>query len=72
MEKWIKISDEQPPLEKEVLITEGKNIVTGRLSEYNKRKFWTTSEGIMGHDTEFTFMDQDVTHWMKLPNLPKE
>ena len=67
--EWIKVSDGLPEtdnnnLSKVVLAAnDNGTIKTTRLdTEYSKK----------GHWIGFDFSDSNVTHWMPLPELPKE
>ena len=59
---WIKCSDRLPEFNKEVLVTNGKFIYIGEL--------WENDYGFVSAG-EFMRIYK-VTHWMPLPELPKE
>ena len=57
---WIKCSDRLPPLNTYVLICAKGNIIMDRISEPKDGNLWDS-----------TFKDY-VTHWMPLPEVPKD
>lgn len=59
---WIKCSDELPPVNKEVLVTDGTSIYVGEL--------WEDGYGFVD-SIEYRRI-QNATHWQPLPKLPTE
>ncbi len=61
--KWISVKDEIPDICKDVLIHEYSGIIL--VAYYGEDKLWADSIG----DNWLNF---NVTHWMPLPEPPKE
>lgn len=61
--KWIRLSEEKPPIGKQVIITDGSQITIGFNSNMNLIQIitWTAipTDGI-----------EESIYWMNMPNLP--
>ena len=71
MSEWISVKKAMPKHRESVLITDGETIVTASL-DCDMPRVWWDAIGIYAHDYEFEFELEDVTHWMPLPEPPKE
>ena len=68
MTQWISVKDDLPKdAHYDVLITDGKNITVAHLG--NDNKTWFDYMDCFHHAH---IMHQDVTHWMPLPEFPKD
>jgi len=74
--EWISVKDRMPPKAEDVLfcLDGGSMIVVGMLTGHLNR--WIISidnaDAINGIDKELDIIDREVTHWMPLPEPPKE
>ena len=57
------------PLRTPVLITDGEYIVVAERHYYSREDAFY-SYGFDGHDWDWVFNEDNVTHWMPLPELP--
>ncbi len=77
MKEWTSVKDELPVKGKDVLACDGMNIAVAHRDKdhWNKDRYpydyWCIS-GVSGMDTMQDLDEGGVTHWMKLPNLPKK
>jgi len=75
MSDWIDIKEIAPDEGIPVLITNGDIIVTAS-ADYNifqgKDVIWWDMPEITGHDREWMFDEQSITHWMQLPESPQK
>lgn len=76
MSNWIPVSEGLPPLETPVLVTDGKQILVGKLSTQtwpDEGVYWEAI-GVEGYEWEWDFEDickkRLITHWSALPALP--
>ena len=60
--EWIKRSDQQPPKDKIILITDGIDIGLHESMEFS----------CQFERTALIFAQLDFTHWQALPDLPKD
>lgn len=77
--KWISVKDRLPEIDVEVLVTEGGYCKVSRIvdvNEYSREKARTRKDKypikIEWVQDSYCDIDWDISHWMKLPELPKE
>jgi len=70
--KWVKTTDQLPPIGKGVLVTNGVDVTAAELFDVLGECLHWCPHGITGYDTEFLFDDRLITHWAPLPDPPKE
>jgi hypothetical protein len=68
-QQWISVKHRLPEVGVGVLITDGHVVACG---EYRGRNLYWSGHGFRGYEWEFDFDDDDITHWMPLPELPGE
>jgi hypothetical protein len=68
--KWISIQKKFPEHGIGVLVTDGDIITCAELTSI-KPPSWT-GHGWVGYEWEFGFNEDDITHWMPLPDPPKK
>ena len=72
MNNWISIKERLPEFQKEVLVTDGKEIaIAYRWELSNENGFCWSVAGCGGWDFDLPFPEFEITHWMDLPELPK-
>ena len=54
-----------------ILVTDGKVIVVVECTICGSGDKWPDSVGFGGHEWEWAFEWNDLTHWMPLPKLPR-
>lgn len=64
---WISISDQPPPVNTRLLLTDSKTCLIGQIKEGCK---WPFIEGIYGDEWSPDFECNEITHWMLAPELP--
>lgn len=73
MDKWIRVTDELPEYDTNVLIyaigTRDDSVIA--ITSYTNRKFGYNIEGWI-EPWQYFFYDYTITHWMPLPSAPKE
>lgn len=72
MSEWISVKDRLPEHLQECLIASG-SIVTAATADrkfLNYAIYWDAC-GFSGHEWEFDFRQDEVTHWQTLPEPPK-
>ena len=65
--EWIKVKDQLPDVETEVMVSDGENVQQG----YFAGK-WTKEGELIGsefYDEEG--LDGEITHWMPIPHPPR-
>jgi hypothetical protein len=69
---WIDITDCRPTNGQKVLVAAGTVVTAASvdLSCYGDGRIWWDSVGCGGHDFEFDFANEAVTHWMPIPEPP--
>lgn len=71
--EWIEIKKELPNIGLGVLISDGKDMASAeRCKSHREDKLAWTGYGYGGYEWEFDFNEDEVTHWMPLPGLPKK
>ena len=70
MSKWISVNDRLPEIDSEefILFTDGKAVLFGRYFDGNSYK----NECLWKADHGWVHKNADITHWMLLPEPPKE
>lgn len=63
MSEWISVNDRMPKYGVMVLVANGKHVMMAFTFRENNSVYWSTEDGIILID---------VTHWMPLPEPPKE
>jgi hypothetical protein len=72
MGKWISVKDEEPPLYEPVaLIIDGSPYMGScfQTDDPNVREILCSIDGF---DEAIDLNDNEITHWMQLPELPKK
>ena len=78
MDNWISVKDRLPECEKEVLIVTDNGIITtamyedGKMSTDDSAWNWWEYRYYNSDDVYNNCVDDKVTHWMPLPEPPKE
>ncbi len=70
---WIKFSDKHPEENESVLVTDGERIGSAYIRYYgeNNKHFHLIGAAHGGREWEWYWgQDENVTHWMPLPELP--
>ena len=68
MGEWISVDDRLPDDSQDILlVVNGARVISGYYAGYNGAHYvWKASRN------GFVFWDDEITHWMPLPELPKE
>ncbi len=70
--EWISVRDELPGNEEKVLVCdEDSNMVVGCYGSTRNGPCWRIGNDEVSWDFDYN-LDYNVTHWMKLPEPPKE
>lgn len=72
---WININVKTPPHDTGILITDGNSITLCELYNFGTKlinSLGLCGHGFYGHDLEFDFKLEDITHWKLLPVLPNK
>lgn len=68
--KWLNVEDTLPELHKAVLISDGKEITIGFFRQKDSRELiW---DKIDRGQYQICFFLKKITHWMPLPEPPKD
>ena len=65
--KWIALQDKFPESYEGVLVTDGVVVTAAELT----KSFGWTGHEFGGYEWEWDFNEEEITHWMPLPELPK-
>lgn len=69
---WIKISEQRPPLDVGVLVTDGNVVTCVHVGEFEPGgKMYFTGHMFGGWEWEWDFDTDKITHWAQLPEPPK-
>lgn len=76
MSAWIALSETLPPEYTPVLATDGEYCVVVEWYDPLGRRGETMPDwqvvGLFGHEMEWQFHQNTITHWMPLPALPEK
>ena len=71
--EWKDAKKELPEIGDEVLLTDGKEIVSAiRLKNFGSGRSNWGGCGFSGYEWDFDVEMEKITHWMPLPDLPKK
>lgn len=68
---WISVKKRIPPVCDDILFTDGDRIYIGWLESYDPLEDLVFTCAVHNHHRETCWPD-GITHWMRLPKLPKE
>lgn len=74
--EWIKFEDKLPENEKAILITNGEIVTVATFDakaySYPERMAFFDGHGFSGYEWDWLFDENSITHWMPLPEAPKD
>ena len=73
--EWISVKDRLPEFNQDVLIFANPSIATAvrhMCSPKTPDDWWWTGNCYGGYEWEWDFETENITHWMELPDPPKE
>lgn len=70
--KWINITEQLPPLDTGVLVTDGKYIICCEFGHFGEL-LYPSPHNFSGHEWEWDYIEiPKISKWMPLPELPDE
>ena len=67
---WIPITVAPLPFMQGILVTDGEKIICCEVQNLGGGVFWLAGHNFDGHEWDWEFDKNRITHWMPLPELP--